>query len=193
MSCIYRTQSRYGAAYVIDVLLGSKQKRILENRHHEISTWGIGKELSKDDWFTLADSLLIAGFIEKYGEYNVLKVTSAGKQALAARAKIELRIELSKQRVLNQVQPKKSFVVHKKGEFLRNLSESDTDLYEAIKEWRQRTAEEENVPPYIIFGDKTIEELVLKKPRTERELLGVFGIGEVKAEKFGSAILRLLS
>ncbi|MFC2603342.1 MAG: HRDC domain-containing protein, partial [Treponema sp.] len=66
-------------------------------------------------------------------------------------------------------------------------------LYEAIKEWRQRTAEEENVPPYIIFGDKTIEELVLKKPRTERELLGVFGIGEVKAEKFGSALLRLLS
>ena len=193
MSCIYRTQSRYGAAYVIDVLLGSKQKRILENRHHEISTWGIGKELSKDDWFTLADSLLIAGFIEKYGDYNVLKVTSAGKQVLAARAKIELRIELSKQRVLNQVQPKKSFVVHKKGEFLRNLSESDTDLYTAIKEWRQRTAEEENVPPYIIFGDKTIEELVLKKPRTERELLGVFGIGEVKAEKFGSAILRLLS
>ena len=189
MSCIYRTQSRYGAAYIIDVLLGSKQKRILENRHHEISTWGIGK----DDWFTLADSLLIAGFIEKYGEYNVLKVTSAGKQALAARAKIELRIELSKQRVLNQVQPKKSFVVHKKGEFLRSLSESDTDLYKAIKEWRQRTAEEENVPPYIIFGDKTIEELVLKKPRTERELLGVFGIGEVKAEKFGSALLRLLS
>ena len=193
MSCIYRTQSRYGAAYIIDVLLGSKQKRILENRHHEISTWGIGKELSKDDWFMLADSLLIAGFIEKYGDYNVLKVTSAGKQALAARAKIELRIELSKQRVLNQVQPKKSFVVHKKGEFLRNLSESDTDLYTAIKEWRQRTAEEENVPPYIIFGDKTIEELVLKKPRTERELLGVFGIGEVKAEKFGSALLRLLS
>ena len=193
MSCIYRTQSRYGAAYIIDVLLGSKQKRIVENRHHEISTWGIGKELSKDDWFTLADSLLIAGFIEKYGEYNVLKVTSAGKQALAARAKIELRIELSKQRVLNQVQPKKSFVVHKKGEFLRSLDEADTTLYEAIKEWRQRTAEEENVPPYIIFGDKTIEELVLKKPRTERELLGVFGIGEVKAEKFGSALLRLLS
>lgn len=193
MSCIYRTQSRYGAAYIIDVLLGSKQKRILENRHHEISTWGIGKELSKDDWFTLADSLLIAGFIEKYGDYNVLKVTAAGKQALAARAKIELRIELSKQHVLNQVQPKKPFVIHKKGEFIRNLGDEDLSLYEAIKQWRQRTAEEENVPPYIIFGDKTIEELVLKKPHTERELLGVFGIGEVKAEKFGSAILRLLS
>ncbi|MGP1459891.1 MAG: RecQ family ATP-dependent DNA helicase [Treponema sp.] len=192
MSCIYRTKSRYGAAYVIDVLLGSKQKRILENRHHEISTWGIGKELSKDDWFTLSDSLLIAGFIEKYGDYNVLKVTAAGKQALAARAKIELPVELSKQRVLNQVQMKKSFVVHKKGEFLRSLGEADTALYEAIKEWRQRTAEEENVPPYIIFGDKTIEELVLKKPHTERELLGVFGIGEVKAEKFGPALLRML-
>ena len=68
----------------------------------------------------------------------------------------------------------------------------DRLLYEAIKDWRRHAAEEENVPPYVIFGDRTIEDLIFKKPRTVRELLNVFGIGEIKAEKFGSAILHLV-
>lgn len=195
MSCIYRTQSRFGASYIIDVLLGSKQKRILENRHNALSTWGIGKELSKDDWFALSDALLGAGLIEKSGEYQTLRITAAGKERIIARSKIELPVELSGSRVLNQndrKEAKKSVFQHKKAAFIRALSPEDTAVYEAVKEWRRRIAESENVPPYVIFGDKTIEELVQKKPRTERELLTVFGIGAVKAERFGAALIRLL-
>ena len=204
MSCIYRTQSRFGLLYIVDVLLGSKQKRILENRHDKLSTWGIGKELSKEDWFTLSDALIHAGLIEKTGDYHVLTITESGKQALASRAKIKLPVELIGQSGLNQAESKKAGIdskktgaVHKKseykkGEFLRTLNEDDVALYGAIKEWRKRTAEEENVPPYVIFGDRTIEDLILKKPRTVRELLNVFGIGEIKAEKFGSALLHLV-
>ena len=112
-----------------------------------------------------------------------------------ARSKIELPVELSGSRVLNQndrKEAKKSVFQHKKAAFIRALSPEDTAVYEAVKEWRRRTAESENVPPYVIFGDKTIEELVQKKPRTERELLTVFGIGAVKAERFGAALIRLL-
>ena len=204
MSCIYRTQSRFGLLYIVDVLLGSKQKRILENRHDKLSTWGIGKELSKEDWFTISDALIHAGLIEKTGDYHVLTITESGKQVLASRAKIELPVELMGQRALTQRGSKNSGIdaktqgtalkkgEYKRGEFLRTLDENDAALYGAIKEWRKRTAEEENVPPYVIFGDKTIEDLILKKPRTARELLNVFGIGEIKAEKFGSAILRLV-
>ena len=108
------------------------------------------------------------------------------------------------QRVLTQcgsknsgIDSKKNGIAHKKGEykrgeFLRTLNEDDAALYEAIKEWRRHAAEAENVPAYVIFGDRTIEDLILKKPRTVRELLNVFGIGEIKAEKFGSAILKLV-
>ena len=204
MSCIYRTQSRFGLLYIVDVLLGSKQKRILENRHDKLSTWGIGKELSKEDWFTISDALIHAGLIEKTGDYHVLTITESGKQVLASRAKIELPVELMGQRALTQRGSKNSGIdaktqgtalkkgEYKRGEFLRTLDENDAALYGAIKEWRKRTAEEENVPPYVIFGDKTIEDLILKKPRTARELLNVFGIGEIKAEKFGSALLRLV-
>ena len=204
MSCIYRTQSRFGLSYIVDVLLGSKQKRIIENGHDKVSTWGIGRELSKEDWFALSDALIYAGLVEKTGDYNVLIITENGKRTLASRAKIELPVELIGQSGLNQaesqkdgIDSKKAGAVHKKseykrGEFLRNLSAEDAGLYEAIKDWRRHAAEEENVPPYVIFGDRTIEDLILKKPRTVRELLNVFGIGKIKAEKFGSAILKLV-
>ena len=177
--------------------LGSKQKRIIENRHDKVSTWGIGRELSKEVWFALSDALIYAGLIEKTGDYNVLIITENGKRTLASRAKIELPIELIGQSGLNQADSKKTGIAYKKseykrGEFLRHLSADDAGLYEAIKDWRRHAAEEENVPPYVIFGDRTIEDLILKKPRTVRELLNVFGIGEIKAEKFGSALLQLV-
>ena len=204
MSCIYRTQSRFGLSYIVDVLLGSKQKRIIENGHDKVSTWGIGRELSKEDWFALSDALIYAGLVEKTGDYNVLIITENGKRTLASRAKVELPVELIGQSGVNQAETKKTGIdskkndaAHKKseykrGEFLRNLSAEDAGLYEAIKDWRRHAAGEENVPPYVIFGDRTIEDLIFKKPRTVRELLNVFGIGEIKAEKFGSALLRLV-
>ena len=134
----------------------------------------------------------------------MLIITENGKRTLASRAKIELPVELMGQRALTQRGSKNAGIdaktqatvskkgEYKRGEFLRTLDEDDAALYGAIKEWRKRTAKEENVPPYVIFGDRTIEDLILKKPRTVRELLNVFGIGEIKAEKFGSALLQLV-
>lgn len=192
MSCIFRLKQHYGAAYVIDVLLGSKQKRIMENLHNELSTWGIGKELEKSDWFELTDLLIETGYILKVGEYNVLAVSKMGVLALTNRTQIKLPVQLNFKNIINAPKQKPSFVLHKKNEFLKNLSEKDTELYNAIKQWRNSTAEKENIAPYMIFGDKTIEELVEKKPASEKELLSVFGIGTVKAEKIGAPVLRII-
>ena len=192
MSCIFRLKQHYGAAYVIDVLLGSKQKRIMENLHNELSTWGIGKELEKSDWFELTDLLIETGYILKVGEYNVLAVSKMGALALTNRTQIKLPVQLNFKNIINAPKAKPSFVLHKKNEFLKNLSEKDTELYNAIKQWRNSTAEKENIAPYMIFGDKTIEELVEKKPASEKELLSVFGIGTVKAEKIGAPVLRII-
>lgn len=192
MSCIFRLKQHYGAAYVIDVLLGSKQKRIMENHHNELSTWGIGKELEKSDWFELTDLLIETGYILKVGEYNVLAISKMGALALTNRTQIKLPVQLNFKNIINAPKQKPSFVLHKKNEFLKNLSEKDTELYNAIKQWRNSTAEKENIAPYMIFGDKTIEELVEKKPASEKELLSVFGIGTVKAEKIGAPVLRII-
>ena len=194
MCCVLRTGQRYGISYIIDVLLGSRQQRILDNHHESLSTWGIGKELSKEDWFSLSDAMIESGFILKTGEYNVLKLSELGKQTLSSRETIKLPVLIHQSKVLNQVSPKKNMLsLHKKIDFTNKLSEADLILYNNIKDWRKNLAEEMNVPPYIIFGDKTLEELVEKKPKTREELLKVFGIGEVKADNIGSAVLRLIS
>lgn len=192
MSCIFRVKQRFGTSYVIDVLLGSKQKRILENHHNELSTWGIGKELEKSDWFELTELLVASGYILKVGEYNILAVSKMGALALTNRTQIKLPVQLNFKHLINAPKPKPSFVLHKKNEFLKNLSEKDAELYNTIKQWRNSTAEKENIAPYMIFGDKTIEDLVEKKPQNEKELLSVFGIGTVKAEKIGSQVLRII-
>lgn len=205
LSCILRLKERYGTSYVIDVLLGSKQARIMDNNHNELSTWGIGKGLEKQEWFDIAQALIDKGYICKYGDYNVLQVLPKGRTALSTREPILLPVLINQKRILNGdskkrkvgssfegVKDKPEFVLHKKGEFLRNCSPEDALLYNKIKEWRKKIAEEQNVPPYVIFGDKTLEDLVIKKPESERKLLQVFGIGEVKAEKIGSQLIRLL-
>ncbi len=193
MSCMVRLQQKYGVNYIIDVLLGSKQNRIIENGHNKLSTWGIGKELKKEQWFELADQLIENGYIIRAGDYNILYLTESGKNALVNREKILLSFEYNAQKILNAPAPKKSlFELHKKGAFAKTLSGSALALYNELKEWRKKTADDQNVPPYVIFGDKTLEELVEKHPMNEKELLNVFGIGQAKAEKIGSQVLRII-
>lgn len=119
LCCILRTKSRFGAAYVIDVLLGSHNKRILENGHNMISTFSIGHELTKDDWHDLVDLLLEKEYIQRVGEYNVLELTNKGRDLLVTREKVLLPFvihEKSKIKALPKQgkSSKPKFIVHKK-------------------------------------------------------------------------------
>ena len=119
LCCILRTKSRFGAAYVIDVLLGSHNKRILENGHNMISTFSIGHELTKDDWHDLVDLLLEKEYIQRVGEYNVLELTDKGRDLLVTREKVLLPFvihEKSKIKALPKQgkSSKPKFIVHKK-------------------------------------------------------------------------------
>ena len=119
LCCILRTKSRFGAAYVIDVLLGSHNKRILENGHNMISTFSIGHELTKDDWHDLVDLLLEKEYIQRVGEYNVLELTDIGRDLLITREKVLLPFvihEKSKIKALPKQgkSSKPKFIVHKK-------------------------------------------------------------------------------
>ena len=119
LCCILRTKSRFGAAYVIDVLLGSHSKRILENGHNMISTFSIGHELTKDDWHDLVDLLLEKEYIQRVGEYNVIELTDKGRDLLVTREKVLLPFvihEKSKIKALPKQgkSSKAKFIVHKK-------------------------------------------------------------------------------
>ncbi len=224
MSCIIRTNSRFGAAYVIDVLLGSRAKRILENGHNMISTWGIGRELDKDQWHELVNLLIEKNFILKYGEYNVLMLTNDGLAALKNRDKIMLPFNMPKSSKSYRdsdltsdgvfipknrasaganggfmfPKPEKSskngaktFVLHKKDVSFGSDAEGER-IQSELKKWRKRRAQEMDVPPYIIFGDRTLNDIAQKKPGSQDELFNVSGMGEKKIEKFGSDILKIV-
>ena len=200
LSCIIRTRQRFGMSYVIDVLLGSRQKRIIDNGDNMLSTWGIGTEMERNDWFELGSCLLDTGYITKSDDYGVLSVTSRGKSILVSRETVILPFHYEEKRNTITIEKpghgsaaKPGFMLHKKP--LAVIDDSDAEavrIVSELKEWRKRTADEENVPPYVIFGDKTLADIAVKKPSSRSDLLAVYGIGEVKAEKFGSAILRIV-
>ncbi|MBR1402971.1 MAG: RecQ family ATP-dependent DNA helicase [Treponema sp.] len=233
MSCIIRTNSRFGAAYVIEVLLGSRSKRVLDNGHNMLSTWGIGRELDKNQWHEIVNLLLEKNFITKYGDYNILLLTNDGLAALKNRDKIMLPFNMPKgsensgdlhaesafspknrasvgnagglmfpkpekkksshSLTWSQAgnEQKASFVLHKK-EVDFGDDEEAKRIQSDLKKWRKHKAEELNVPPYIIFGDKTMNDIALKKPHTTDDLYNVNGLGEKKVEKFGAEILRVV-
>ena len=208
LSCIVRTRERFGASYVIDVLTGSHSKRISDNGHDSISTWGIGKELPKQDWFSLVEALVDAGYLYKSEDYRVLSLSQKAKRALALRERIELPISLSAFEADDPSPAEKRAASHfgaapfaplrkgmKKSLPFKTVDQSDTDalrIVRDLKAWRKKIAEKENVPPYVIFGDRTIVDLAAKKPASEKALSGIYGIGAVKAERFGSEIIRIV-
>lgn len=192
LSCVYRVDQRFGAAHIIDILLGSRNEKIKKFNHNFLSTWGIGTELSKQAWFELCDAMQNAGLIERVGEWNIVKVTSLGRELLQNRDKIELpvRIEFGAQKKAELALPKKKAVLHKKAELKDDAA--TLALFDRLKAWRKKFAEEENVPPYFIFNDKTLIEIANQKPSDARGLLSISGIGELKAKKFGGDILRII-
>lgn len=199
LSCIYRLNQRFGTLYVIDVLLGSRQKRIMDNGHNMLSTWGIGTELSREDWFELASILTERNYIEKSMEYSILSVTAKGRKLLATREKVFLPVVFTgrgaKKSEASAKKSKPEFALHKKGSAFEAISDTDAEglrICNALKEWRKKTADKSNVPPYVIFGDKTLVEIALKKPLTSAELLEIYGLGDVKVRKFSSAILKII-
>lgn len=202
MSCIIRTNQRFGAMYVIEVLLGSKTKRIIENKHDKLSTWGIGKDFSKEEWLELVDLLISENYLRKSGEFNILEITETGKKVLASRAEVKLPFTKN---TIRGFQKKSAtygnnfqdgiFVAAKRivPEKPAINDENAEKIVESLKNWRKRKADDLNIPPFMIFGDKTLLDLAAKKPMNKNELLNVYGIGKAKSEEFGRAVLQIIS
>lgn len=184
--CIIRTGERFGAGYITDVLLGSNNQRIVDNGHDKISTWGIGSEYNKSEWMELIDLLKDEGYIMKTGDYNILEVTPLGKKFIAERSELSLPMRLDV--IRNFKKPSTNISAEKPA---ANDTQAEA-IIKNLKAWRKRKADDMNVPPYVIFGDKTMLDLAAKKPKSRQELLNVYGIGRAKAEEFGRSILQII-
>jgi len=180
LSAIYRTEQSFGLHYIIDVLRGSKDKRVLSNGHDKLSVYGIGMEYSKAQWFSIADKLLEIGAFD-IGEFKVLKLNSRGVELLKGQESVEIREERLK---VDRVSKKE-----KKVEF---SGEYNMDNFERLRSLRMDIATANKIPPYIVFSDKTLKELSNRLPLSKEDMLEIHGIGEVKFSRYGEEFLALL-
>jgi len=179
LSTVFRTRQNFGLHYVIDVLRGSKEQRILENHHDALSVYGIGEEYTKAQWLTIGDKLLELGALA-IGEFKVYHLTPFGIEILKGKHRVDLKEErlTVRKTVQNKVDLSDNF---------------DAEIFEQLRSLRTQIAQENNIPPYIVFSDKTLKDLSVKLPETKEQMLAVHGIGEVKYERYGEAFLEEIS
>lgn len=185
LSCIYRVNQRFGMAYVVDVLRGASTQRIRELGHDKLSVYGIGRDQSHDYWISVIRQLIHLGLIEQnLANYSVLQLTEAARPVL--RGEVPLLLAQPRIRVkLPSV--KKTRTTQKTAS-----ANYDRDLFSRLRKLRKTIADEENIPPYVVFNDATLTEMAEKMPINSRTLLAINGVGEKKLERFGQAFIQVI-
>ena len=183
LSCVKRSGEKFGAAHVVDILLGSKNEKIEKYKHHELSTYGIGRELTKSQWMHIARQLVERGLLDQEPAYRVLSVTAKGLEMLKARERVRGLIN----------EPKRSERADSK---IKSASaeeaEYDKSLFTLLRNKRKELADAAGVPPYIIFSDKTLAQMAAYFPQTKESLLNMSGMGRVKYERYGADFLTVI-
>jgi ATP-dependent DNA helicase RecQ len=183
LSCVYRSGQRFGVNYVIDVLTGKDDDRIRQFGHDKLSTFGIGTELNGVEWRGVFRQLIALGYLEADVEaYGALKLAAKARPLLRG----ETRLQLRKQTRSQQTKQKKSA----QRSTLRSI---DQPLFDALREHRMQLAREAGVPPYVIFHDKTLEEMARVRPQDGEQMRYISGVGESKLNKFGKSFLEIIA
>ncbi|WP_445360008.1 DNA helicase RecQ [Microbulbifer sp. EKSA005] len=182
LSCVYRTGQRFGASHVIDVLRGSENEKVRKFEHDQLSTHGIGKDLSAAEWRAVVRQLIVRGYLEVEGEFQGLRLTEICRPLLRREEALNLR----------KLPPKAARSQSRDNHNLDDLSPENQVLWEALRNCRKQLAEERGVPPYVVFHDATLRGMVQAHPQTRSELLAVSGVGDSKLERFGDAFLAVL-
>ncbi|PQA88673.1 DNA helicase RecQ [Hyphococcus luteus] len=183
LSCIYRTGERFGQAHVISVLLGEADERIERLGHDSVSTFGIGKEHGRASWRSIMRQLIAQGLVTAdVAGHGGLSIAPKGRDFLRDKPPLNLR-------VLKKPKRGKGAKQGKQGEAAADLAPADAALFEELRRKRLELAKAQNVPPYVIFHDKTLREMARLRPRAPSDLAGLAGVGETKLERYGAAFL----
>ena len=186
LSCVYRTGQRFGAAHVIDVLRGRDTEKVRRNRHERLSTFGIGEDRSLAQWRSILRQVMVQGHLRSDAErYGALHLTPRSRPLLRGEERIWLREDPAAKRMARRVNKTARADSYQ-------VPAQDEPLWESLRELRMTLCREANVPPYVIFHDATLREMVRLRPSSPSELLAVQGVGETKLERYGEAFLEVL-
>ncbi|MFT6564730.1 MAG: ATP-dependent DNA helicase RecQ [Actinomycetes bacterium] len=184
-----RNQS-FGAGQIIDILRGKQTDRVQQWRHHELSTWGIGADLSEQQWRAVTRQLLARGFLSVAADgYGTLVTTADSDGVLRGELTLLLRNDpvpkarTSRDRSLKGSQTSVSEV----------MAPADEELFQQLREWRAKRAKESSLPAYIVFNDSTLREIALRRPTAIDDLLQITGIGEKKRDSYGEDVVGVVT
>ena len=184
LSAVYRTGQRFGAVHVIDVLLGKDNDKIRQHRHNELSVYGIGGELGQQQWRSILRQLVVLGLLSvDTAGYGAIQLTAKSRPLLRGEMELPLRRDLLVARKTAKTKTKPKLLA---------IAEEDRDLWEALRDCRKRLADENNVPPYVIFHDATLMQMATEKPRSSQDLLEISGVGQTKLDRYGSEFLEVV-
>jgi ATP-dependent DNA helicase RecQ len=182
LSTIYRTGQRFGAVHVVDVLMGKDNEKVRQYGHNELSVFGIGADLQQQQWRSILRQLVVLGLlVVDTAGYGSLKLSEKSRPLLRGEVELPLRRDLLLARKVRQTRAKQD-----------SVAAEDRDLWEALRECRKRLADENNVPPYVIFHDATLNQLATEKPGTSDDFLRISGVGQKKLERYGTQFMDVI-
>lgn len=173
----------FGAGHLVDILRGKTTARTTQWTHETIATWGIGADLSEQQWRGVVRQLLAKRLLATRGEYGTLGLTDESAAVLSGSLSVPMRNEPER----------RASVGAARRAAVADLAPADAGLFEALRAWRGTEAKEQGVPAYIVFGDATLRAIATVRPRSLDDLAGVSGIGEKKRASYGDAILAVVA
>ncbi|WP_283131570.1 ATP-dependent DNA helicase RecQ [Enterovibrio norvegicus] len=180
LSCVYRVNQSFGVGYVVEVLRGMQNQRIKDHAHEKLSTYGLGKDNSHEYWVSIYRQLIHRGYlVQNIARSSVLQLTEEARPLLRGEIALELAV------------PRLGLSPRSKADKLgkRNY---DKKLFAKLRKLRKAIADEEDVPPYVVFNDATLIEMAEMIPTSQGELLAVNGVGQRKLEKYGNVFLDVI-
>ncbi|MDX2254411.1 MAG: DNA helicase RecQ [Pseudanabaenaceae cyanobacterium bins.39] len=184
LSCVARTKERFGAGHLIDILRGSRKEKVLQNHHDQLSTYGIGKDRSLDEWRQLSRSLIHQGLVTQTTDgYATLKLNDRSWEVLRGQRQVLLAIE-------REMEP---MAIANQGNGENNEREPDVDiLYERLRLLRKNLADEQEVPPYVIFSNATLNQMAIQQPTNRRDFGKLSGVGIKKLEQYADDFIGII-
>ena len=186
LSCIYRTDQMFGITHIINVLIGKEDEKVKRFNHNKLSTFGIGKEYDKSQWKSVFRQIIASGVaIVDMESYGAVKLSANSNKILRGEEKIYLRSD-----VMDRKTKKTKKAAAGKRSVLTNAE--DETLFQKLKSLRLSLAKEQKIPPFIIFHDSTLVEMVHKKPENLAEFSDISGVGKNKLDRYGSSFIEII-
>lgn len=189
LSAVARTEQRFGSAHLIDVLRGINTDKIERFGHHRLSVFGIGRDLSNTRWSSVLRQLTAAGFLDVEAEFGAFRLNRRSLELMRAQTTFSVRED---REPTPKERPKKKVPLsqNKKTPVEKGIQGDTEQLFAALRRLRKQIADEQGIPPFVVFHDTTLQEMAARKPRTSAEFAQLSGVGQTKLTRYGEPFLR---